>query len=213
MTNGLVAPQFGLVGDHDRQRKQQPHQPDTALPQAYLSPFLPQTVPTVIIRRRRLIETGAASEGKAASASVDEVVRPAVKTPKIYRLESSSAAGPISIAQPLPATPTSAKPPAETAPVEQTPPAAPRRRKRDTLRAPRLLSHVVFDLPEPEAAEHKSERTSPASAAVQLPDFSLSGDGHSDYEAVCRAIERVHDELKAALQARRFRALFAKSSL
>jgi len=208
MTHGFLAPQFGLVGDRDQQRKQQPRQADTAHPQSYSSPFLPQTGPTVVIRRRRrLIGTGGL-EGKEASPSVGDGVRPAVKTPKVYRLESSSAAGPVSTAQPLPTTSTmSSEPLDETPPVVQTPTVAPQRRKRDTLRAPRLLSHVVFERPEPEAAEGAS----PASAAVQLPDFSSPGDGQSDYEGVCRALERVRDELKAALQARRFRALSAMS--
>jgi hypothetical protein len=155
--------------------------------------FFRQTGPTVVIRRRRLISVGGAA-GHAASDGTDATGLPAAKTPKVYRLQPTEAADRAPEAD-------------ATAGVTEHGPAAvmPRRRPRNALRAPTLLSHVVFEQPERHA------EAAVADIAPQPPSNPPQADDASSYEAVCQALGHVRAALDAARQARRFGLQMAAS--
>ncbi len=124
-----------------------------------------QAQPTVIVKRSRL--AGLVREAEDAAHVAPSGSTPA-RDPKVFR---------VAAALEVQAAPT---------PPEEAPPLAPQRRKRDPLRAPRLLRHEVIAPPPAEAP--------PAAAAAAV-----------DYRAVCDALESLQRDLAQLRQARHFK--------
>lgn len=172
MTNGFPRSQPQLPDDHEGWP-----QPSFHRSQAEYA-FLPSPGPTVVVRRRRRVLpdiTGTVPGTPGADAG-----GPAAKTPKVFTLSPPNVAGELSPAEPPSLT-------------------APRRRRRNELRAPVLLRHVVFEAAPP----------APGDAAPSVPEpardsFVPRGDARGGYEAVCAALDGVRRVLDRVDRARRF---------
>lgn len=145
-------------------RQHEPHAADTGLD------FEPrQGLPTVIVKRSRLAGRVHPAEKDAPAARAAGPVR----DPKVFRV--------------APAPEARAEATASAPAPESTPQAAAPRRKRDPMRAPRLLRHEVLA---PQAPPE------PPAAATAAP---------ADYRAVCEALEDLRRHLALVRQARQFK--------
>lgn len=181
MTNGLTRSQPQPPDDREGWSQSQFHRHEAAYA------FLPSPGPTVVVRHRRLVLPDAA--GPVLAPAGADPGGPAAKTPKVYTLSPQNASGELPSAEPLPST-------------------APLRRRRNELRAPVLLRHVVF-----EAAPPAPDEASP-SAPEPVRDrgsFMPPRDTRDGYEAVREALDAVRRVLDRADRARRFRPVPAPS--
>lgn len=138
MKHGLLAPQFGIGG---------PGVPGTEDAVSWTLGPAAQTPhangPTVVVKRRRLLPEGDAPSGESA------VPQTLAKAPKVYRL-ALPAASPL--AQQLDVQTAGAARDPETSVVSS------RLRRRDPVRAPTLVKHVVY---ETSAPLHKASGSQP----------------------------------------------------
>lgn len=149
MNRGFLAPQFGL-GRMARSELDEAFKP---APQPAPGAVPPTQGPTVIVKRRRHLP-GAGADAAHPPAEVPAEAR----TQKVYRLD---AAQPLQAAQapqaPQPASPAESVSPALAPPAVQGaqpagagddgPRVSPARRRRDSVRQPTLVRHVVFEPP------------------------------------------------------------------
>jgi hypothetical protein len=182
MNHGLLAPQFGLLG-----RSLEDAKPfDTPASAA----------PTVIVKRRRTLSVVTPTDTGEPAAKVAE---PAVKEARVFRLDTSSpseqptatAVAPVEHVQATPNTEVSAP---------QSPAHPPRlRRRRDPVRKPTLLSHIVYESPgvsdSPLTAADTESTSFDHDARTHEPPVSLK-----DVEA---AMARLNETLASAAVARR----------
>lgn len=166
MKPGLLAPQFGLgritAPSHD--------EPAPAAPPA--GARSPAT-PTIILKRRRLVEDPrAAPDGTAGSAPSE------AKQPKVHRVDAL-----------LPPAPESRPAEAEASGAVLAFPAAKPRRRQDPVRHPTLIRHVVFDTPPPQED----------AAGAAAPPATEAGVSGKDVHA---AMARLGDTLDALVRAR-----------
>ena len=141
MNHGLIAPQFGLGGvpRSDLEKAFQPA-PSTALGGSDQ-----RQGPTVVIKRRRLVAEAELGEGPPAAVPAEG------KRRKVYRLDQPAAtfgsSAPTAIVEAGGKTSGDASAGSE---LSKMPPV---RRRRDPIRQPTLVRHVVFETPPHERPE------------------------------------------------------------
>lgn len=214
MNHGVLAPQFGVMR-HASYEAEQAFAPGPA-PGA--------VAPTVIVKRRRTFEA-VAPPGEVATlaASVDNQVDAGTaisepvkdRGPKVFRLDTSEP-DPIPglQASPTPAeVNTSSDGPSVAVPASVVVPAAPaavrHRRRRDPLRAPTLVQHLVFDNPSASSGgavatqgEGVAEQVTEASQAEPLePLFDASST--VEYHQVQAALSDLQREVARLEEGRR----------
>ena len=139
MTDGVIAPQFGIFRVF---ATHQVEDPATVLPVPRRSSPTNEG-PTVIVKRRRHIEAPAQQDFDQRTPAAEH------KESKVFLLRADRALGQLAVEQ----RPSPEVPPAEQA-ASALPAAMPRmRRRRDPHKAPTLLQHVVFERSEPDACD------------------------------------------------------------
>lgn len=146
MKLGLLAPQFGLG-------RITPTARDEPAPEVQPAPTPSPAAPTIILKRRRLVEDPrSASNGEAGSVPTE------AKQPKVHRLDA--------LLPPAPESPAAAGGADESSVVVPLPTPKPRRRK-DPVRHPTLIRHVVYEKPPP--------REAPGDEAAPVAEGGVSG--------------------------------------
>jgi hypothetical protein len=183
MNHGLFAPQFGLgrISPSDT-----PAAEGRGARSAMPSPGSSATGPTVIFKRRRLLEGSETVLDDAAIASTHH------KAPKVYRL--TSIAPTATTEAEVQSTSFASDGPAEGATEVASPVLQKPRRRRDPTRQPTLLRHVVIEPP--------AEAYSTESAAEQRDD--KRGDSIA-VRGSLKQLDAVLEEVARAQEA--FRAL------
>lgn len=167
MNHGLLAPQFGVGRADDNDPDQDAHPAAKGL----WSPTAPGSGPTVTIKRRRLVESPAVESERTSTAPA--------KTSKVFTLQNAPM-------QPRPLERAEAIPALELA----SAPSA--RRRRDPLRKPTLVQHIVFEHPkvEPPTADQPAVRPEDA-ASPKVSAKALRG-----------ALEKLDEELRRSTRCR-----------
>jgi hypothetical protein len=144
MKLGLLAPQFGLG-------RITPTARDEPAPEVQPAPTPSPAAPTIILKRRRLVEDPrSAANGEAGS------VPPEAKQPKVHRLDA--------LLLPVPESPAAA---ADESNVVVPRPTPKSRRRKDPVRHPTLIRHVVYETPPP--------REAPGDEAAPAAEGGVSG--------------------------------------
>jgi len=130
---------------------------------------------TVVIKRRRRQMVGVTAQRVPHEAGDAHASRQG-SGPKVHLLKSAR----VPASAPAPQPESSLKP---------------RRRRPDSVRAPRLVAHLVFERPQ-RAAQPAADTGDPL-------DFSLPGD--AQYRAIGRALARLREVLDSARSASRWR--------
>jgi hypothetical protein len=166
MKLGLLAPQFGLGRITPAARDEPVPAPPTATAPAPAGP-------TIILKRRRLVE-----DPRAASNADAGGVPAGAKLPKVHRLDA--------LLPPAPESPPAAA--EERSAVAPLPAPKPRRRQ-DPVRHPTLIRHVVYETPPPQQA--------PGDEAAPAAEGGVSGkDVHAAMARLGETLDgliRAHD--------------------
>jgi hypothetical protein len=181
MNQVLLAPQFGV----GRAKLHEPDEPASS--QARDVPAAPVPAPAaggpqVTIKRRRVLEV------PKSGSDVEQPPAGAAKAPKVYQVAQVMVVAPVAAAEPreeplvVPA-----------AQVEGAPLARPKpRRRRDPMRQPTLLQHVVFE-PAPLRAAAATSIGSAALDAKQLREALAVLDAELQRVARCEEAARTLD--------------------
>ena len=160
MKPGLLAPQFGLGRVTPAARDEPAPGPAPAMTTA-------TAAPTIILKRRRLLEDPKAALNGAAGA-----LPPEAKQPKVHRLDAL-------LPPPMESPPAATDERSAAVPL----PAPKPRRRKDPVRHPTLIRHVVYETPPPK--EGPADEATPAAgggvsgkevhAAMARLDATLDG--------------------------------------
>jgi hypothetical protein len=168
MKLGLLAPQFGL-GRITQTARDEP----VPAPPPATAPAPAPAGPTIILKRRRLVE-----DPRAASNADAGSVPAGAKLPKVHRLDAL-----------LPPPPESPPAAAEERSAVAPLPAPKPRRRQDPVRHPTLIRHVVYETPPPQQA--------PGDEAAPAAEGSVSGkDVHAAMARLGETLDgliRAHD--------------------